>query len=157
MFEIWKSCQNLKHSTATTRQKKNSQLWHEMYTLLPKNICRSAKQLVEGCAERLFFFWFWHCRRYSGKKNLIVFNWHPITQLILTFSWWPHQQLELNTVHLVRNFIILPYSQRWNNLDFSSMTKFLLQTIFGLYFALILHKQGRLALKTSSGASSPME
>ena len=43
MFEIWKSHQNLKHSTATARQKIKSQLWHEMYAFLPKNICRSAK------------------------------------------------------------------------------------------------------------------
>jgi hypothetical protein len=55
MFEIWKSCQNLKHSTATTRQKIKSQLWQEIYTFLPKNICRSAKQLVEGCAEMSLF------------------------------------------------------------------------------------------------------
>ena len=55
MFEIWKSHQNLKHSTATARQKIKSQLWHEMYTFLPKNICRGAKQLVEGCTERLLF------------------------------------------------------------------------------------------------------
>jgi hypothetical protein len=31
-----------------------------MYTFLPKNICRGAKQLVEGCVEMLLF-WFWHC------------------------------------------------------------------------------------------------
>ena|ERR1700685_2515041 len=37
MFEIWKSCQNLKRSTATAAPKKS-----------PKNICGSAK-LVEGC------------------------------------------------------------------------------------------------------------
>jgi hypothetical protein len=54
MFEIWKSHQNLKHST-TTCQKNLTQLWQEMYTFLPKNICRSAKQLVEGCAETLLF------------------------------------------------------------------------------------------------------
>ena len=51
MFEIRKSHQNLKHSTATIRP----QLWQEMYTFLPKNICRSAKQLVEGCAETSLF------------------------------------------------------------------------------------------------------
>ena len=27
-----------------------------MYTFLPKNICRSAKQLVEGCAETSLFY-----------------------------------------------------------------------------------------------------
>ena len=51
MFEIWKSRQNLKHSTA----KKKMQLWLEMYTFLPKNICRSAKRLVEGYAETSLF------------------------------------------------------------------------------------------------------
>jgi hypothetical protein len=57
MFEIWKSHQNLKHSTATASQKKKnlSQLWLKMYTFLPKIFCRSAKQLVEGCAETSLF------------------------------------------------------------------------------------------------------
>ena len=55
MFWMWKSHQNLKHSTATSCPKIKSQLWLEMYTFLPKNICRTAKQLVEGCAEASFF------------------------------------------------------------------------------------------------------
>jgi len=53
MFEIWKSRQKFECSTAITRQKK--QIWLEMYTFLSKNICRSAKQLVEGCAEMSLF------------------------------------------------------------------------------------------------------
>src|SRR5882762_10410595 len=60
LFEIWKSGQNLKLSTATTHQKKTPQLWQEMCTFLPKNICRSVKCIVEGCME-VSLFLFQHC------------------------------------------------------------------------------------------------
>jgi hypothetical protein len=53
MFEIWKSHQNLKHSTATTHKK--TQLWHEMYTFLPKIFVDVPNSLWKAVQRHCFF------------------------------------------------------------------------------------------------------
>jgi len=54
MFEIWKSRQNLKHSTATNRQKK-TQLWQEISCL--KIFAGVPNNLWKAVRRRRFFDW----------------------------------------------------------------------------------------------------
>ena len=75
------------------------QSWQEMFTFLPKNICRSVKCIVEGCTEASLFL-FRHCRTVKYNNDIQFFSTMCHLHECITFLHWLIAGLKLSETHI---------------------------------------------------------